>query len=173
MASRLPPQRSSPDCRAVTRRFRPRISEGSHLDRAGVGSIVDRTVSLTVIVPAYNEAGTISDTIRSIQAQTVPPREIIVVDDGSTDRTGDVPARWRATVLRPPANTGSKAGAQTFALARVTTDLTMAIDADTILAPDAIESLLPALDDANVAAACGLVLPRKVSTIFERGRYIE
>src|SRR5216117_3512281 len=71
---------------------------------------------LTVIVPAYNEAASVADTILSLQAQTAPPREIIVVDDCSTDGTGDVARALGVIVVRPPANTGSKAGAQTFAL---------------------------------------------------------
>jgi biofilm PGA synthesis N-glycosyltransferase PgaC len=50
----------------------------------------------------------------------------------------------------------------------------MAIDADTTLAPDAIEKLLPALKaDPEMAAVCGFVLPRFVKTVWERGRYIE
>src|SRR5258708_26988243 len=130
------------------------------------------TVDLTVIVPAYNEAASVADTIRSLQAQTAPPREIIVVDDCSTDGTGDVARALGVTVVRPPTNTGSKAGAQTFGLTYVRTSLTVAIDADTVLAPDAIERLLPAFDRPRVAAACGLVLPRHVRSIWERGRYI-
>src|SRR6266481_4412982 len=128
---------------------------------------------LTVIVPAYNEAASVADTIRSLQAQTAPPREIIVVDDCSTDGTGAVARALGVTVVRPPTNTGSKAGAQSFALTYVRTSLTVAIDADTVLAPDAIERLLPVFDRPRVAAACGLVLPRHVRTIWERGRYIE
>src|SRR5918992_1095027 len=117
---------------------------------------------LTVIVPAYNEAETLGDTIRSLQEQTVVPAEILVVDDCSTDATAEVAAGFGVTVLRPPRNTGSKAGAQTFALEGVRTDMVMAIDADTTLAPDAIELLLPAFEDEEVAAACGFVLPRHV-----------
>jgi biofilm PGA synthesis N-glycosyltransferase PgaC len=50
----------------------------------------------------------------------------------------------------------------------------MAIDADTTLAPDAIELLLaPLHSDPELAAACGFVVPRHVSSIWERGRYIE
>src|SRR5687768_9737064 len=94
---------------------------------------------LTVIVPAYNEAASVAETILSLQRQTRPPQEIIVVDDCSTDDTAEVARRQGARVLRPPANTGSKAGAQTFALAFVETELVMAVDADTTLAPDAIE----------------------------------
>jgi biofilm PGA synthesis N-glycosyltransferase PgaC len=126
-----------------------------------------------VIVPAYNEAAGVADTIRSLQTQTAPPREIIVVDDCSTDGTGDVARALGVTVVRPPANTGSKAGAQSFALPRVTTRFTMAVDADTVLAPDAIERLLPAFERPAVAAACGFVIPRHVDTVWERGRYVE
>jgi biofilm PGA synthesis N-glycosyltransferase PgaC len=49
----------------------------------------------------------------------------------------------------------------------------MAIDADTVLARDAIEQLSGAFDDPEVAAASGLVLPRHVSSLWERGRYVE
>jgi biofilm PGA synthesis N-glycosyltransferase PgaC len=129
--------------------------------------------SLTVLVPAYNEAETVGDTIRSLQEQTVRPAEIIVIDDCSTDATSEVASAMGVTVIRPPENTGSKAGAQTFALERVRTEMVMAIDADTTLAPDAIELLLPAFRDDEVAAACGFVLPRRVRTLWERGRYIE
>jgi poly-beta-1,6-N-acetyl-D-glucosamine synthase len=128
---------------------------------------------LTVIVPAYNEATSITDTVKSIQAQTTPVAEIIVIDDFSSDNTGELARKCGVTVLRPPANTGSKAGAQNFALTQVKTSYVMAIDADTTLAPNAIEKLLPALNDPNIAAACGFVLPRNVKTLWERGRYIE
>lgn len=128
---------------------------------------------LTAIVPAYNEAASVAETIRSLQAQTVPAEEIVVVDDCSTDGTAEVARACGATVIRPPRNTGSKAGAQNFALRRVRTEFTMAVDADTTLAPDAIEKLLAALDEPRVAAACGFVIPRHVRTIWERGRYIE
>ncbi len=132
-----------------------------------------RTAPVTVIVPAYNEAESLADTILSLRTQTVAPAEIVVVDDCSTDGTGEVARRLGATVVRPPTNTGSKAGAQTFALARVETPFAMAVDADTVLAPDAIERLMPAFDDPEVVAACGTVLPRRVRTVWERGRYVE
>ncbi len=128
---------------------------------------------LTVIIPAYNEEASIADTIRSIQHQTTPPDKIIVVDDCSTDRTAEVAKSLGVSVLRPAQNTGSKAGAQTFALRYVQTPLVMAIDGDTILVPNAIERLLPSLYDKTVVAACGFVLPRYVKSIWERGRYIE
>lgn len=129
---------------------------------------------LTVIVPAYNEAGTVAETVRSLQAQTAPPEEIIVVDDCSTDGTGEVAGGLGVTVVRPPENTGSKAGAQSFVLDRVRTEFAAAVDADTVLAPDGMERLLAALEeDSGTAAACGFVLPRRVRSLWERGRYVE
>jgi poly-beta-1,6-N-acetyl-D-glucosamine synthase len=132
-----------------------------------------KAVPLTVIVPAFNEAETLGDTILSLQQQSVTPRDIIVVDDCSTDGTGDVARDLGVCVLRPHANTGSKAGAQNVALAAVQTPFVVAIDADTVLAPDALERLFTAFSDQAVVAACGFVVPRMVSTIWERGRYIE
>ena len=129
--------------------------------------------NLTVIVPAYNEAASLTDTMLSLRTQTLPPDEIIVVDDCSTDGTGDVARSLGVKTIRPPSNTGTKAGAQNFALTTVQTTFTMAIDADTTLAPDAIEKLIAAFDRPNMAAACGFVLPRFVRTLWERGRYVE
>lgn len=149
----------------------PPFKGGMHLQAANPSQVVQD--DLTVIVPAYNEADSIVDTIRSLQEQTVAPGQIVVVDDCSTDETGAAASSLGVTVLRPPENTGSKAGAQTFALARVSTEMVMAIDADTTLAPDAIEQLLPAFHDPDVTAACGSVLPRHVGTVWERGRYVE
>ncbi len=158
----------APPSQTDRRHVHGRAASVSHASQSG-----PTTVPVTVIIPAYNEAESVADTIISLRSQTVCPAEIVVVDDCSTDGTGAVAAAMGVTVLRPPANTGSKAGAQMFALERVRTEFTIAIDADTTLAPDGIEQLLTAFHQPEVAAACGTVLPRYVHTIWERGRYIE
>ena len=128
---------------------------------------------LTVLIPAFNEESCIADTIRSLQTQTHPPGEILVVDDCSSDRTGEVAQACGARVIRPDHNTGAKAGAQNYGLAFVHSRYVLSMDADTTLAPDAIEKILPALEEEGVAAVCGFVLPRRVSSVWERGRYVE
>lgn len=149
----------------------PKFSEES---AAGRGSAkCQRRSGLTVLVPAYNERDHIAETIRSLQDQTLPPEKIIVIDDCSSDGTGEVARAMGVTVVRPPENTGSKAGAQNYGLQFVRTEYTMAVDADTTLALDAVEQIMKAFDDESIVAACGLVLPRKVRTLWERGRYIE
>src|SRR5262245_27466341 len=105
-------------------------------DRASPGS---KHREITVLVPAYNEAESLADTLRSSQAQTCPPAAILVIDDASTDCTAEVAAACGVRVVRPAANTGSKAGAQNFGLQFVATPFVMAVDADTVLDSDAIE----------------------------------
>jgi biofilm PGA synthesis N-glycosyltransferase PgaC len=145
--------------------------ETDKFDHRGAAQV--RRGQLTVIVPAYNERESIADTIRSLQSQTRLPEKIVVVDDCSTDGTAEVARGLDVSVVRPSSNTGSKAGAQNVPLATIDTEFTMAIDADTTLAPDAIEKLLQPFDDSKVAAACGFVIPRYVNTLWERARYVE
>jgi cellulose synthase/poly-beta-1,6-N-acetylglucosamine synthase-like glycosyltransferase len=130
-------------------------------------------MSITVIIPAYNEEAGLPATLESLRRQTVPPDKVIVVDDGSADRTGAVAAAHGATVLRPPHNLGSKARAQNHALPYCDTDLVLTVDADTVLAPDYIERITPAFADPAVVVAAGNVQTRFTRTIWERGRSIE
>ena len=85
---------------------------------AEVSDVVSQVQSgVTVLVPAYNEAASIADTIVSLRNQTMPPAEIIVIDDCSTDDTAEVArALWRHRHSAARVNTGSKAGAQNYAL---------------------------------------------------------
>lgn len=129
--------------------------------------------TVTVIVPAHNEEEGLPATLGSLARQTVPPDRVLVVDDASTDRTGAVAAAHGATVLRPPRNLGSKAKAQNHALPHCTTDLVLAVDADTVLAPDYIETVVPVFDDPRVTVAAGTVATRHTRTVWERGRSTE
>jgi N-acetylglucosaminyltransferase len=134
---------------------------------------VTTTKTLTVIIPAHNEEHGLPATLRSIAAQSVPPEKTIVVDDASTDRTSEVAKEFGVTVLRPPHNLGSKARAQNHALPHCDTDLILAVDADTVLAPDYIERIKPVFDDPEVGVAAGNVQTRFTRTPWERGRSTE
>ncbi|WP_419997780.1 glycosyltransferase family 2 protein [Streptomyces boninensis] len=134
-----------------------------------------RRSTVTVIIPAHNEEEGLPATLDSVLSQTIRPDEVIVIDDASTDRTGEVARSYgaRVRVLRPPANLGSKAKAQNHALPHCTTDLILAVDADTVLAPDYIERVAPAFDDPGVTVAAGNVQTRHTRTLWERGRSTE
>lgn len=132
-----------------------------------------RDWEITVIIPAFNEERSIGLTVLGVQRQTFPVKEIIVVDDCSTDNTGDIAKRFGATVLRTPENSGTKARALNFAIGNVRTEFVCIVDGDTLLKRDAIEKILPAFYAGQVVAACGFVIPQRVKTFWERARFIE
>jgi poly-beta-1,6-N-acetyl-D-glucosamine synthase len=137
--------------------------------------IPTRVAPVTVAVPAYNEESVIEQTLTSLARQTMLAESVIVVDDCSTDNTSRIAKSYKnVTVLRPPNNTGSKAGAQSYALPFINTKYTIAIDADTSLPHDAIEKMYKFMEsNEETAAASCYVIPKRVSTIWERGRFVE
>jgi glycosyltransferase involved in cell wall biosynthesis len=64
---------------------------------------------ISIVVPVFNEAGSLGQVLGKIQALELPPTEIIVVDDGSTDGSADVALNAGANVVRHPYNIGNGA----------------------------------------------------------------
>ena len=88
----------------------------------------DAALSVSVVIPAYNEAERIAATIRAAQALT-SVGEVIVMDDGSTDDTGRAAASAGATVVRRARNRG-KAAAMEAGADAARGDLLLFLDAD-------------------------------------------
>lgn len=126
-------------------------------------------LSVTVVIPAWNEEACLADTIRSVQAQTHRV-SIIVVDDCSTDNTGAIARSMGVTCLVPDNNTGTKSQALNVALPHVDTDLFICVDADTRLETDAVHELLKSFNDPKVAVASGYVLATNGNTFWEKAR---
>lgn len=101
---------------------------------------------VSILIPAYNAEKWIGDTLRSAIAQTWEPKEIIVIDDGSTDRTLAVAKQFEATKLRvvTQQNQGASA-ARNKAFALCNGDFIQWLDADDLLAPDKISRQLDEL----------------------------
>src|SRR5882672_1315525 len=70
------------------------------------------TTATSVIIPAFNEAGSIESVVRDLSA-AARWREVLVVDDGSTDETGPLAAAAGARVIRHPYNKGNGAAVKT------------------------------------------------------------
>jgi peptidoglycan-N-acetylglucosamine deacetylase len=115
---------------------------------------------VTVMIPAYNEESVIVDTVRSALASTYPKLEILVIDDGSTDRTAElVRSNFgrdpRVRLLLQP-NRG-KPAALNHALSEATGEIVVSIDADTIVDPEAVPRLVRHFVNPKVGAVAGNV----------------
>ncbi|MGC2298233.1 MAG: glycosyltransferase [Acidobacteriaceae bacterium] len=116
---------------------------------------------VAVLVPAYNEEKVIVRTIRSVLKSDYKNLRVIVVDDGSLDRTFDMAREaypkeieeGRLLVLTK-AN-GGKAEALNFGLEHVEEEVYVGIDADTVIARDAVSKLVRYFADERVGAVAG------------------
>jgi glycosyltransferase involved in cell wall biosynthesis len=105
---------------------------------------------VSILIPAYNAQEWIADTLQSAIAQTWPHKEIIVVDDGSSDQTAEVARRFasKQVVVVSTENQGA-AAARNHALRLSQGDYLQWLDADDLLAPDKIERQLGALREVD------------------------
>jgi glycosyltransferase involved in cell wall biosynthesis len=105
---------------------------------------------VSILIPAYNAEEWIADTIRSAIAETWQRKEIIVVDDGSTDGTAEVARRFasKKVMLVSTKNQGA-AAARNHALHLSQGDYIQWLDADDLLAPDKIERQLAAIQEMD------------------------
>ncbi len=115
---------------------------------------------VSVLIPAYNEQSVIVDTVRAALASGYPKLEVIVVDDGSTDRTAELVRREfgrdpRVRLLLQ-SNHG-KPSALNHGLAEVTGEIVVSIDADTMVDAEAIPRLVRHFADPRVGAVAGNV----------------
>lgn len=120
----------------------------------------DPPPDVTVLIPAHNEEGVIVQTVTSVLATNTPNLQIIVVDDGSTDRTGALldehfSGDARVHIIHQ-VNRG-KSAALNLAMSKAQTQIVVTIDADTEIEPDAIAKLLRHFSDPRLAAVAGNV----------------
>ena len=93
-----------------------------------------------MIVPAYNREHLLPRALASIGRQVLPPAEVIVVDDGSTDRTAEVAERAGATVVRLETNRGA-ANARNVGFHRAREPWVALLDSDDEWLPHCLEVL--------------------------------
>lgn len=151
-------------------------------------SKVIKELKIGVLVPVHNESDVVIATIEKLIEQTDAPKQIIIVNDGSTDDSVQKLAQYydfsRQQVLSNNVliqshlyehiwilnkeNSG-KADSMNQALEYLACDVVVTVDADTLLEPDAIKEIrLTFCNNANLAAACGILKPVTKGNIFAR-----
>jgi 1,2-diacylglycerol 3-beta-glucosyltransferase len=118
--------------------------------------------TVSVLVSCHNEEAVLSRLTRALGELDYPADllQVIVVDDGSTDRTGELLDAWAATgaglcVRRPVGSPGGKSGALNAALERVTGEIVVVFDADHRPHADVLRRLVRHFPDPAVGAAQG------------------
>ncbi|WP_274309814.1 glycosyltransferase [Solibacillus daqui] len=113
---------------------------------------------VSVIVPVYNEEVIIRRTIKALLKSEYPLTEILIIDDGSTDRTAYVVSKYfshtpKVKLLQK--ENGGKASALNLGFKKALGDIIITVDADTIFKPATIDELVKNFSDSNVAAVTG------------------
>ncbi len=134
------------------------------------------TPTVSVIIAAYNEEKVICRTIQSLLDGDFKNMEIIVVDDGSKDKTSEVVTEAygknpQITLLRKP--NGGKATALNRGIEVATGEIMVSLDADTLFAADTITRLVRHFKDPKVGAVSGNVRVGNANNIWTRWQSLE
>src|SRR5581483_1612769 len=133
------------------------------------GAVMTETPFASVIVPAFNAARTIGDTLEALLAQDYPSGrlEVIAVDNRSTDGTAAVMCRYpvRVEVER---RMQSSYAARNTGLRTARGSVLLFTDADCLPEPGWARALVAALADEDAGAAAGRIEPAEATTLVER-----
>jgi cellulose synthase/poly-beta-1,6-N-acetylglucosamine synthase-like glycosyltransferase len=132
------------------------------------------TPGVSIVVPAFNEQAVILDSVASLLGQRYPVFEIVVVDDGSTDRTASIVAGLeldRVRLVRQ--DNGGKAAALNTGVELTDSEIVVMVDGDTLFEPDTVRRLMRPFADADVAAVSGNTKVGNRRTLLGRWQHIE
>tara|TARA_Y100000310_G_scaffold259244_1_gene267879 strand:+ start:809 stop:2035 length:1227 start_codon:yes stop_codon:yes gene_type:complete len=138
-----------------------------------------RPYSLSIVVPCYNEVGTIGETIQNLlDSDYKGLKKIIVVDDCSTDGSYDIIKKFakkykKVLALRTPKNTGRASGAKNYGAKFVNTELIGFSDADSFPVKSALREMVGFFNDKRVGAVTSRVLVRNRDGFMQRLQAIE
>lgn len=124
---------------------------------------------ISVVIPAYNQAKYLAETIDSVQKQTYADREIIVVDDGSTDETAEIAKGYGESIRYVYQENQGLAGARNTGISLAQGEFVALLDSDDYWASDFLAKMISLADRQATATVyyCG------VQYISSDGRVLE
>jgi len=133
--------------------------------------------TVCIVVPCFNEARTLEATVHSLLALHYPGEklEIAIIDDGSTDDTLKIARRFEsdARVKVFSKENGGKHTAMNLALAHTQAELIGCLDADSVVAPDALMQVVPIFNNPKIAAVTPGIHVREQKNILQRMQHVE
>jgi cellulose synthase/poly-beta-1,6-N-acetylglucosamine synthase-like glycosyltransferase len=151
------------------------VALARHHARAGSpNASVERLPPVSVVVPAFNEEVGIEASVRSLAASEYDELEVLVVDDGSTDRTAAIVERLalpRVRLLRQ-AN-GGKPSALNTGIRAAAHDVIVMVDGDTVFEPDTVAKLVTPFADPAVGAVSGNTKVGNRKGLLGRWQHVE
>ncbi len=125
----------------------------------------------SIYIPCFNAASTIACCLEAVLKQDYPVEEIVVVDDGSSDGTGQIAGRYPVRLLRHQYNLGL-ACARNTAIKSIESEYIAALDADCIPESTWLSSLMRGFDNPNIAGAGGKLVEDNISSVFDLWRSV-
>ncbi|WP_238527595.1 glycosyltransferase family 2 protein, partial [Candidatus Nitrosarchaeum limnium] len=117
--------------------------------------------TVSVIIPAYNEEKVIAHTIEALIETKYPKKEIIFVDDGSTDKTLDIAMQYKDKIKVLHKENGGKASALNYGLVYSKGEIIVIVDADTIIGRNSLKEMMKGFQiNEHVAAVAGNIKVR-------------
>ena len=134
--------------------------------------MIDLHRKISTLIPCYNQAHLIGHVVSALLAQTIPPDEIIVVDDASQDESASVVKSLPVILIQHTNNLGLS-HARNSAIKAATGDILVFIDADAVAAPNLIETLLTGYQhprSANLGGVGGRGIETQLNSVYDRWR---
>jgi glycosyltransferase involved in cell wall biosynthesis len=103
--------------------------------------------AVTALIPTFNRAQFLPECLESVLAQTVPPTQVIVINDGSTDNTREVLQPFTDKIEYLEKENGGKSTALNLGLSKARGDYVWVMDDDDAAMPDALETHLKVLEE--------------------------
>ena len=139
-------------------------------DRGSAGTVAEQPGSISVVVPCFNRGAFLGETLQSALAQTRQAIEVIVVDDGSSDRSVEVAKAYPVKVIELGSNRGISAALNT-GIRAARGALIALLDSDDLWEPYHLETVAGLLDhhpEAVVAAGAAQVFGERQGVFYPR-----
>ena len=128
-------------------------------------------MKISLYIPCFNSEKTIAACLDSVLLQEFPLNSILVVDDGSTDKSAEIAAKYPVKIIRHNKNRGL-ACARNTALKAINSEFVASLDADCVARPDWLRQLTKGLKSPLVAGSGGRLLETQASSVFDLWRSV-